>query len=50
VGFGSQFKGVDQHAIGVLRSLQLTIDNGDRYLLFSENATYPGTRYEDEHE
>jgi hypothetical protein len=47
VGFGSQFKGVDQHAIGVLRSLQLTIYNADRHLLFSENATYPWIRYDD---
>jgi hypothetical protein len=50
VGFGSQFKGADQDAIGVLRSLQLTIYNRDRYLLFSENATYPWIRYEDEHD
>jgi hypothetical protein len=50
VGFGSQFKDVDQHAIGVLRSLQLTIDNADRQVLFSENATYPRIRYEGEHQ
>jgi hypothetical protein len=41
VGFGSQFKGADEHAIKVLRSLQLTIGNRDRRLLFRENATYP---------
>jgi hypothetical protein len=41
VGFAPQFHGADEHAIGVLRSLQLTIGNRDRSLLFSESATYP---------
>jgi hypothetical protein len=46
VGFARQFRGADEHGIGVLRSLQVTINRGDRYLLFSENATYPWLRKE----
>jgi len=44
VGFATQFRGADEHGIIVLRSLQVTINRGKRYLLFSENATYPWIR------
>ena len=44
VGFATQFQGADEHGIIVLRSLQVTINRGKRYLLFSENATYPWIR------
>jgi hypothetical protein len=50
VGFGLHFKGADKHAIGVLRSLQITIGNRDRRLLFIENAAYPWIRPDDEDE
>ena len=41
VGFGSQFRGADEHGINVLRRLQLRIGSHERYLLFRESATYP---------
>jgi hypothetical protein len=44
VGFAPQFRGAEEHGIMVLRSLQVTINRGKRYLLFSENATYPWIR------
>ncbi|MGH3677223.1 MAG: hypothetical protein ACRDU5_16070 [Mycobacterium sp.] len=44
VGFARQFRGADEHGIVVLRSLQVTINRDGRYLLFSENATYPWIR------
>jgi hypothetical protein len=34
-----------EHGIVTLRSLQVTINYGKRYLLFSENATYPWIRW-----
>jgi hypothetical protein len=47
LGFGDQFRGSDEHGIVTLRSLQVTINYGKRYLLFSENATYPWIRRPD---
>lgn len=44
VGFAPQFRGADEHGVTVLRSLQVTINRGKRYLLFKENATYPWIR------
>ena len=41
VGFGSQFRGADEHGINVLRRLQLRMGSHERYLLFRESATYP---------
>jgi hypothetical protein len=44
VGFGQQFRGKDEHGIVTLRSLQISINHGPRYRLFSENANYPRIR------
>jgi hypothetical protein len=46
VGFGRKFRGADEHGITALRSVQVTINRGKRYLLFSENATYPWIRHD----
>ncbi len=47
VGFGPQFKVVDEHAFAVLRVLQFNTGNRDRRLLFREHATYPWFRDEE---
>jgi hypothetical protein len=41
VGFAKEFRGADKEGITVLRSIQDATSNLDRYLLLSENATYP---------
>jgi hypothetical protein len=48
VGFAPQFRGADERGIVVLRSLQWTIHRGPMAILFTENATYPWIRYDDE--